>query len=150
MNDAAIGQVLGVAVVTGLILIWALKGRSGGISVADKIKMEGGEVLSSASIGFLFSDPFKHATSDAAGLAIRTRYGDRTGTWFVRISSKRPEGEWLWVDDEGQTTLPVRRADDARVVPKVSRIPSHFFVIGFLVFIAGGVLIGLAIAASKN
>src|SRR5688572_28165134 len=24
--------------------------------------------------------------------------GGRTGTWFVRTSSRRPEGEWLWVD----------------------------------------------------
>jgi hypothetical protein len=88
----------------------------------------------------LVADPFKHATSDAAGHRFRVRYNDRTGTWFVRTSLARPEGEWLWVDDGGDVTLPVSRADDSRAVPAVRRIPTWVFVVGFACLVIGALV----------
>ena len=140
MDDMELGRLLGGAVLAIVTIWWLFKAQKGENSAVGRVRHEGGEVLSVGTIGFLFVDPFKHATSDAAGHRIRVRYGDRTGAWFVRTSSKRPEGEWLWVDDRGDTSLPVPRGDDSRVVPAVRRIPSWVLGVALICLVAGALL----------
>jgi hypothetical protein len=141
MDEIRIGRLIGAVFVAAVTLWWFLGAKRGENAAVGRIKDEGGEILSYSTIGLLFVDPFKHSTSDAAGHCFRVRYKDRAGTWFVRTSSKRPEGEWLWVDEKGADSLPVARSDDSRVVAKVGRIPSWVFGIGFALLIVA-LLIG--------
>lgn len=146
MNGGQLGSVV-VWVGFGVyMLYWLSKKQAADTLAAERIVQEGGEILSRGSIGMLVADPFLHSTSDAAGQFYRVRYGARTGTWFVRTSSKRPEGEWLWVDGAGEAGLPVSRSDDSRAVPTVRRIP-HWVaaaVIGAIVLV--GPIIGVVLA----
>ena len=135
MDGSDIGQLVGLLFLAGVTLWWLQRKKDGESCIRTKIKDEGGQVLGYSTIGFLFVDPFSHSTSDAAGHRLWVRYADREGIWYVRTSSKRPDGEWLWGDAEGRHELPVSRSDDSRVVARVRRIPSRVFAVATVVIL---------------
>jgi hypothetical protein len=123
-------------------LWWAFKRSEREDGLTRRIASEGGEILGRGAIGMLVTDPFTHSTTDAAGHWIRTKYGERVGTWYVRTSSARPAGEWLWVDAAGAEGLPVARSDDSRPVRSVRRVPHLVAVVLVLTILAGFAALG--------
>jgi hypothetical protein len=79
IDERKLWRLVGGAVFVLLVFCWLRKARTGGNAAVERIKHEGGDVLAYSTIGFLFVDPFKHATSDAAGHRIRgaVRRADR-------------------------------------------------------------------------
>jgi hypothetical protein len=131
-------DMIGIAVREGLSY-WK-RARRDKASARQTIEREGGQVMWVRRAGMILHTPFHGLRLHPLYYQYGARYDDRVGAWIVATSDEQPDGEWVWVDKERRSNLPVHRGEN-------SRVDNTVVVLGpFSDILAMVVVVGLAAA----
>ena len=108
------------------------------LTFRSRIETEGGVIHSVRRVSWFFRNPFRNAHLYPLIHWFVVTYGGRTGSWFIATSDDKPDGIWVWKDENGIPDLPIMRTADARVDNRV-------IALGFVasILLSNGILVGL-------
>lgn len=109
--------------------------------ITAMINAEGGEVLEYRHISRLVKSPFQGLRAYGIIYEFRVQYGNRRGFWYVRTSRDKDLTDWVWLDIDGDETLPVEK--------KFACVISDVHAVGWwadMVFILSIILTALLVA----